>query len=298
MTTAGDLFVDSEIASQPECWERARAAAARAGGLPQPGERVAVIGCGTSWFMAMAYAARRERAGHGRTDAFTAAEFPAARTYDRVVAITRSGATTEVIRTLRSLAPGVPTVALTAQPTAPVKDAARDVVDLSFADERSVVQTRFATTALALLRSSLGEDISEAIGDSRVALAESAPPAVIEAEHFAFLGQGWTIGLAEEAALKLREASLSFTEAHPAMDYRHGPIALAQPGRVVWVVGEAPPGLAADVTRTGATWFQPHGDPMATLVLAQRVAVARGLARGLDPDHPRNLSRAVVLRGA
>jgi CRISPR-associated protein Cas5a/b/c len=36
-------------------------------------------------------------------------------------------------------------------------------------------------------------------------------------------------------------------------------------------------------------------DPQAELVVAQRVAVATALRRGLDPDHPRNLTRSVVL---
>ena len=39
-------------------------------------------------------------------------------------------------------------------------------------DEQSVVQTRFATTTLALLRASLGEDLTAAIADARSVLAE------------------------------------------------------------------------------------------------------------------------------
>ena len=38
-----------------------------------------MIGCGTSWFMAQAYAALREGNGHGRTDAFAASEMPSRR---------------------------------------------------------------------------------------------------------------------------------------------------------------------------------------------------------------------------
>ena len=68
--------------------------------LPRPGERVAVVGCGTSWFMAQAYAAARETPGGGETDAFAASEMPSGRRYDRVVAISRSGTTTEVVRLL------------------------------------------------------------------------------------------------------------------------------------------------------------------------------------------------------
>jgi glucosamine 6-phosphate synthetase-like amidotransferase/phosphosugar isomerase protein len=36
-------------------------------------------------------------------------------------------------------------------------------------------------------------------------------------------------------------------------------------------------------------------DPLAQLVQVQRLAVAAATARGLDPDHPRALTRSVVL---
>ena len=62
---------EAEIASQPGCWLRAAdLAPAVAGVLPARGERVAVVGCGTSWFMAQAYAVLREASGDGETDAF------------------------------------------------------------------------------------------------------------------------------------------------------------------------------------------------------------------------------------
>ncbi len=80
------------------------------------------------------------------------------------------------------------------------------------------------------------------------------------------------------------------------MDYRHGPIAIAQPGRGVWIFGEPPAGLLDDVTATGATIVHhPDLDPMASLVVAQRVAVAKSLALGLNPDQPRSLTRSVIL---
>ena len=83
---------EQEVASQPACWrEAALLADGLAGLLPASGERVAVAGCGTSWFMAQAYAAAREEAGHGETDAFAASEMPAGRRYDRVLVLSRSG---------------------------------------------------------------------------------------------------------------------------------------------------------------------------------------------------------------
>ncbi|MBW5425717.1 sugar isomerase, partial [Streptomyces sp. BG9H] len=246
----------AEIATQPACWRRAAQAAAAFEGLPEPGERVAVTGCGTSWFMAIAYAALREAAGQGETDAFASSEFPAGRRYDRVVAITRSGTTTEVLDLLGRLKGTVPTLALTADPKTPVMDAADAVAVLDWADEESVVQTRFATTALAFLRAGLGEipgvkPVAEAAVDAELAVTEPLPDAVVGAEQWTFLGRGWTYGLALEAALKMREAAGAWTESYPAMEYRHGPISITGPGRVTWMFGPLPEGLAGDVARVG-----------------------------------------------
>jgi fructoselysine-6-P-deglycase FrlB-like protein len=293
--------VETEIADQPACWRRAAELAAApvvAAGLPAPGERVAVVGCGTSLFIARSYAALREGAGHGETDAFAASELPPGRRYDRVVALTRSGTTTEVLELLGRLRGTVAISAVTADPDTPVMSAADQVVVLDFADERSVVQTRFATTALALFRAHLGEDLTNPIADAERAVHAPLPEGVADRTQFTFLGSGWTIGLADEAALKMREASLSWTESYPTMEYRHGPIAITDDGSAVWMFGPAPAGLADEVTATGGLWVQQDLDPAASLITVQRLAVARGIARGLDPDVPRHLSRSVILRSA
>jgi len=303
--------VEVEIASQPDCWRRA-AELADAPGLPRPGERVAVAGCGTSWFMAKAYAALREQAGHGETDAFQASEFPLGRHYDRAVVISRSGVTTEVVDLLQALGDRTPTTVVTAVENSPAAAVATDLVLLDFADEQSVVQTRFATTALALLRAHLGADLDRIACDGEVAVRLPLPVQAALVEQITFLGRGWTVGLAEEAALKCREAATFWAEAYPAMDYRHGPISIAGPRRVVWAFGEIPAGLADDVEATGAAFVHSRYnggyaalgawcggrdplDPMADLVIAQRVAVLLATSRGLDPDRPRQLSRSVVL---
>jgi fructoselysine-6-P-deglycase FrlB-like protein len=298
-------WMSSEIASQPAVWRRAAALGRElpAGLLPAPGERVALVGCGTSYNMAQAAAALREAAGQGETDAFAASEMPATRRYDAVVALSRSGTTTEVLRLLERLPPEIPTTVLSAVPGTPVVAAARRAIVLDFADERSVVQTRFATSALVLWRAWLGEDLEATIAAAERALraplpVEPGPPADGRPGHFVFLGRGWTAALASEAALKLREAARAWVESYPAMEYRHGPIAVAGPGTVVWALGTLPEGLAEDVAATGARVLEPDPDPMASLVLAQRLAAALAAARGLDPDHPRHLTRSVVLPSA
>ncbi|WP_245667471.1 SIS domain-containing protein [Actinomadura macra] len=141
-------------------------------------------------------AALREAAGHGETDAFAASEFPPGRPYDRLLALTRSGTTTEVLEVLGRVRGTIPTVAITADPATPVMPTADEVVVLGYADEKSVVQTRFATTQLVLLRAHLGEDVAGAVADAGRALADPLPDEAVRAEQFTLLGRGWTVGLA------------------------------------------------------------------------------------------------------
>ncbi|GAA2899367.1 hypothetical protein Acy02nite_44860 [Actinoplanes cyaneus] len=306
--------VKAEIASQPDCWRQAAKLAASPG-LPARGERVAVIGCGTSWFMAKSYAVLREQAEHGETDAFQASDFPYGRRYDRLVAITRSGTTTETLEVMRAVGQNTPVTVLTADPAQPAVDVAGEAVVLDFADEQSVVQTRFATSVLALLRAHLGHDIDAAAMDAEVAVRLPLPVHPALTDQITFLGRGWTVGLAEEAALKCRETAGFWTESYPAMDYRHGPISIAGPRRVVWAFGDVPAGLADEVEARGASFVHSrhHGgyaslgrwvggraplDPMADLVLAQRVAVLLATTQGLDPDNPSGLTRSIVLPDA
>ena len=284
-----------ELNSQPQMWATAADLTVEQGLLPASGARIAVVGCGTSWFMAQSYAALRETAGHGETDAFAASEAFIDRDYDAIVALTRSGTTTEVLELVDRVKGRIPTVGVIGDQDSPLASLVDDAVLLPFADEKSVVQTRFATTALALFRASLGEDLSGAIADAEAVLAESVDDELRDADQYTFLGRGWTVGLAHEAALKLRESSQSWTEAYPSMDYRHGPIAIAAPGRVTWQFGEAPEGLAAQVQAAGARFEQRAIDPLADLVRLHRTALDRALVRGLDPDQPRNLTRSVIL---
>ena len=286
--------IEQEVVSQPAVWrEAARLEAGDA--LPGHGQRVGVIGCGTSFYVAAAYAALREHAGLGETDAFPASEFPTTRAYDAVVAISRSGTTTEVLDAVAVIGERVSTVAITAVAESPLAHAAGRVVTLPFADERSVVQTRFATATLVLLRAHMGIDSAPAVAAAERVLERPLPIDPAGFDRFHILGRGWAVGLAHEAALKLREAAQAWSEAYPAMEYRHGPIATADSRTLVVPIGELDPDLESDIRATGATVLEPEAEPLASVVLAHRLAIALAHARGLDPSNPRNLTRSVVL---
>jgi fructoselysine-6-P-deglycase FrlB-like protein len=292
-----EAHVQAEIASQPECWAKAlRSVDEAAKVLPGRGERVAVIGCGTSWHVATAIAAAREGAGHGETDAFPASELPA-RDYAAVLAVTRSGTTIEVLDALQRLPRSVRKIGITADASAPIREAADELLVLDYADEQSVVQTRFATTVLTVARAHVGHDLGPVVDQARAVVVADLDDRLIDRPHYVFLGRGWSAGVAREAALKIEEAASAWSEAYPALEYRHGPLSAATADSVVWLLGVDDAVLANDVRRTGATVVVAQNDPQAELVLAQRVAVATAQVRGLDPDRPRYLTRSVMYTG-
>ena len=294
----------AEIASQPACWQRALVLAeAGVAGLPAPGERVLVVGCGTSAFVGAAYAWLREAAGHGVTDALVASELPPRlRPYDRVMAISRSGTSSEVLDAVRRLRVEQPAAAVTAllgEQGTPLAGLATAVVDLSFADEASVVQTRFPTTQLVLLRAVLA-----GAGDPELAAlpqaardALGAPLPATGIRQLVVLGHGWGTAVAEEAALKVRESAGAWAEAYAAGEYRHGPIASSGPGTLVWGLDRLPADIVETVGGAGGTVEHGGGEPLVELVRLQRYAVELAAERGRDADTPRLLSRSVVLEG-
>jgi fructoselysine-6-P-deglycase FrlB-like protein len=290
----------AEITTQPADWAAVLGRVEEAVAvLPRPGDHVAVVGCGTSYYMGQAYAVLREQGGHGVTEAHAASEFPSGRTFDHVVAISRSGTTTEVIELVTALREqGVRTTTIVATAGTPLTELGTDCLLLAEVDERSVVQTRFATTTLFLLRATLGEDLGRAVTDAEAVLAEDEDTAlagVADAEQLTFVGRGWTVGLAQEAALKLRESAQFWTEAYPAMEYRHGPISITTAGRATWAFGEVPAGLAEDVLATGGHFEHRDIDPLADLLRVHRLCLLKARRAGVDPDRPRHLTRSIIL---
>ncbi len=290
-------ITSEEIASQPDCWARAAAhATSRPAGLPASGERVLVIGCGTSYYVAAAYAWLREQAGHGVTDAIIGSEVPPLlRPYDRVVAISRSGTTAEVRLALDRMGSAVPITAVLGELGTPIGDSATDIIDLSYADEHSVVQTRFPTTLLTLLRTQLGVGpaaIAELIVQARKALV--APITEPSPQQLVVLGAGWAAPLAQEAALKCRESAGMWAEAYATGEYRHGPISVASAGTLVWALTPLTQLQTESIEATGATVRQGLMDPQVELVSLQRHAVAWAAALGRDADVPAHLTRSVV----
>jgi fructoselysine-6-P-deglycase FrlB-like protein len=294
MTTRTPTQTAQEVASQPDVWARVLAeAAATSELLPASGAPVLAIGCGTSYYIAQSYERRRLAAGRGRTRAAVASEIPYVDAEDTLLLLSRSGTTTDVIRAAQQLKTGRHVVGVVGVADTPVAELCDEVVVLDYADEKSIIQTRFATSAMLALRASLGEDLAGLPDQARAALTLTLPTPL--PTHTVFLGSGWTVGLASEAALKCREAAGAWTEAYPVMEYPHGPVSAAGPTSLIWSFEPLPDFVRAGVTATGATVFAPELDPLAQLVAVHRLALQLAEAVGRDPDTPPHLTRSVQL---
>lgn len=289
--TPGSITLD-EIASQPAMWSRAQRQVADEVPLPETGRPVLFLGCGTSYYIGESYSRLRTHLGLGRSRAAVPSELSHVDSDETIVVLSRSGTTGDVIDAARRLRSGHRVIGISGTPGTELGELCHDVIDLSYADERSIVQTRFATTAFTLLRASLvtGEDFL--ISQAQQALARPLPAAA--PDHIVFLGTGFSLGLAHEAALKCLESSGRWAEAYAVLEYQHGPISAAGPGTWVWPLVPIPADLAKAVAATGARLITPTLDPQAELVAVHRVAVEMAFAAGRNPDVPPHLSRSVV----
>jgi fructoselysine-6-P-deglycase FrlB-like protein len=255
---------------------------------------VAVIGCGTSLHIGRAWSLARSAEGIGPTSACPASEVWAARG-EVAILISRSGSTSEVLWAARALARSATTIGITAVRDSPLTALADHVIVLDFADERSIVQTRWATCVLAMLRAHIGHPIRDLAREAEEAVASELPVDPSGYSRFVFLGRGWAAGLADEAGLKLREGAGAWSESYPSMEYRHGPMSVTGVPTLVWSLGQLAPDLHADISASGAAVVSSARDPMVELIYVQRAAVSLALSRGLNPDAPEHLTRSVVL---
>ena len=141
---------------------------------------------------------------------------------------------------------------------------------------------------------------------------------------YVFLGQGAHYWLAQEAGLKVTEMSSSYAQVYHSLEFRHGPRSIAGPNALVTFfiseaaaeeetllvkeLNELDAGICVIVNRATPE-LRKHSDLLIELGLegpefaryamsaipAHLMGTAIGLRKGLNPDAPKNLTRAVVL---
>jgi glucosamine--fructose-6-phosphate aminotransferase (isomerizing) len=145
------------------------------------------------------------------------------------------------------------------------------------------------------------------------------------ADRLLVIARGFEYATAREWAIKIKELAHVFADPYSAADFQHGPVALVEPGvPVIAIVRDGPTaaGLIEQLARlredldaqlaivsdvpavlASATWpvavAPPPAEwlaPIATIVAGQLHAMALTVARGLDPDAPRNIHKVTRTR--
>jgi glucosamine--fructose-6-phosphate aminotransferase (isomerizing) len=251
----------SEILSQPQCWSKclrklASSAELRAAvQMVRPGTEWIFVGCGTSYYLAIAAAAAFNDVGLPAR-AVPASElllYPdlalaSGRAYVPVM-ISRSGRTSEVVRAARLLEQerGVRTIAITCADGQPLEAECSLTLKLLDADEQSTVMTRSFTSMLLVLQylAATAADEEElrralmSLPEETTPLLEDLPSRLrlfVEARSFedcVFLAQGPLFGIASECMLKVTESSCTYAQVFHSLEFRHGPKAIAGPDTLI-----------------------------------------------------------------
>ena len=160
--------------------------------------------------------------------------------------------------------------------------------------------------------------LSDALAPARDAEAVAVARRLAGSDRVIVVGRGFEYATAREIALKLKELARVSADPYSSADFMHGPLALVEPGLPVLVL--APSGrAAADADalltrlgelgaapivvsdRDGAALTLPAGIPdsllpIVSIVPGQLVAVHAAIARGIDPDSPRWISKVTLTR--
>jgi glucosamine--fructose-6-phosphate aminotransferase (isomerizing) len=308
-------------------------------------ERVIFTGCGSTFYLSKIAAALFQAHTTIPAEARPASElvlFPdltlAPRAKTLLIAVSRSGTTTETVEAARLFRDrtGGPIIAITCYGDSPLAGLATVVLPVEHAQEQSVAQTRSFTNMLVMAQALVAcaahlddgallqlPEICQQLLTVQRALARALGENPVIDQYF-FLGSGSLYGVACEAMLKMKEMSLSHSEAFHVLEFRHGPMSmvtaqtlitgLVSTGAAVHelkVLDEMhgrgahtltfiaedivlPTGARRSVVRLPSnlpTWTR----PVLYLPVLQLMAYDRAMARGQNPDRPANLEAVVSL---
>jgi glucosamine--fructose-6-phosphate aminotransferase (isomerizing) len=249
------------------------------------------------------------------------------------LAISQSGQSPDIILSARAAREaGALVVAICNDPLSPLAEAAEVTLPMLAGPERSVAATKtFIASLFAILQLVAAwtdeEELHSAVAAVPQILRQAwqldwspAIPALAGAQNLYVLGRGLNLGIAQEIALKLKEACGLHAEAFSAAEVRHGPMALVGPAFPVLMLAPGDEGqaafgqvagdflgLGAPVVMAGAEQpgavtlptlpgLHPAVAPLAAIQSFYRLVPGLSLARGLDPDHPPHLRKVTETR--
>jgi glucosamine--fructose-6-phosphate aminotransferase (isomerizing) len=335
-------YTKHEILTQTEAWSDALDVVEKnRDGLTQllaaDYQQILFTGCGSTYYLSQAAAALFQEMTGRLARAVPAGElvFNPAVTLSTgktlLVAVSRSGSTSETIKAVEQFKAHNrgPVLAITNYADQPLAGLADLALVIEKGQEQSVAQTRsfasmyVAATAVCMLAAGR-EDLRQLMrklpeaGDRLMAGSEALAREIgenLELDRFYFLGSGSRYGLANEVSLKMKEMTLSHSEPFHFLEFRHGPMSMANSSALVV-------GMLSDANRAqeqkvlnemealGARTFSladagalvnfESGLPdcvrgVLFLPALQLMGYYRSMAKNLNPDHPENLTAVVNL---
>lgn len=287
-------------------------------------DRWILIGCGTAYHACLT-------AGWGR--AKVSSEFDGADVDEHtgVIAVTQSGETADTLSAMRRAADnGAWVVAVTNVPNSSATHLAHLVLQTKAGAEIAVAATKSFNAQLAVLKR-IGEwlGVGTPSPSPNRALAETIA-ASRDLERLGgrrwdtvfLLGTGRDYVTCLEGGLKLKEIAYCHCETCYSGEIKHGPLALVTAKTLVIVVCTEERGIdpsmtaLAEVSSRGATTLVISGyegllshadygvrlpevkgwEENASIIPLQLLALHSALARGNDPDRPRNLAKSVTVK--
>ena len=295
------------------------------GACPSPGHVQVVVGCGTSVHIADSIAVFLNAHGHqsravpGNEWTRRPHDYVPAGVNVEIVALSRSGESTETVAAAKaSQSNGQHVTAITCADGSALCHHADTVVSAQTHHEEGIVMTASASLMLLLGMRYAGLTVSQPTIDAARSLLDQADPALpglIEGRsHFVFLGGGAFYGVAREGALKMQEMSLSQSEAHHPLEYRHGPISLIDDRSLVVMMyhpdtlaeetlltqdllskGARVLGLGGPGTVSLPVGGEPGTGPLVCLPVLQLFGEYVARSKKLDTLAPRHLTKVVTI---
>jgi glucosamine--fructose-6-phosphate aminotransferase (isomerizing) len=344
-----------EILNQPKSWESVLNRIQNIHGFVQSNEKVChaenffFIGCGTSYYLALSAANVFQSIAQRRARAITASDvylFPESvfwlnKETGVNFIISRSGTTTEAlwaaqkINTFQQFS----SCAVSCRPKSTLVKECHLSLTTPEADEKSVVMTQSFTSMLLLLQLIASHLCKDTAFENDLTKVPEIGEMVIKRYHnqikdlaqntgvtkYTFLGQGPFYGLACESMLKMKEMSLSVSEAYHSMEFRHGPMSMVDEQMLITFLlsnqgRDAEVAVLKDMKNLGAktlvicdsadenitklsdhvielqSGLSDHARLVLYMPLMQLFGYYQATQKGLDPDHPKNLTQTVEIK--
>lgn len=311
--TAG-FFTYNEIHSQGDVWKKTIESAPDqfkklTEWLDEPCDEVIFTGCGSTHYLSLAAAKTwtfltgRSARGIPASEIWFYPDYTFSKLKPKLVAVSRSGVTTETINALDIFEKkiGQEGLVISCYPESSMVQSLSFAVLAEDAQETSVAQTRsFSSMYILAQLLAAAASANQAFISELSKLPEAFSKLVSENEdlvktigfdpkyqHYVFLGSGVNYGLASETMLKMKEMSTSVSEVFSFMEFRHGPMSvITENSLVIGFVSDARKQeemkVLTDMKSLGATTFaliedEKDSDADITIALQSGVSeVARG----------------------